>query len=42
MLATYSLLPIIQRFAKPMGVEVMRKNAQFVFLKVPSGQIGSA
>jgi monomeric isocitrate dehydrogenase len=22
MLATYSLLPIIQRFAKPMGVEV--------------------
>ncbi len=27
MLATYSLLPIIQRFAKPMGVEVMRKMA---------------
>jgi hypothetical protein len=25
MLATYSLLPIIQRFAKPMGVEVMSK-----------------
>ena len=22
MLATYSLLPIIQRFAKPMGIEV--------------------
>jgi hypothetical protein len=28
MLATYSLLPIIQRFAKPMGVEVMRKMAR--------------
>ncbi len=23
MLATYSLLPIIQRFAKPMGIEVV-------------------
>jgi monomeric isocitrate dehydrogenase len=33
MLATYSLLPIIQRFAKPMGVEVIRKNGQFVFLR---------
>jgi hypothetical protein len=28
MLATYSLLPIIQRFAKPMGVEVMWKMAR--------------
>ena len=25
MLATYSLLPIIQRFAKPMGIEVSAK-----------------
>ena len=24
MLATYSLLPIIQRFAKPMGIEVCK------------------
>jgi monomeric isocitrate dehydrogenase len=32
MLATYSLLPIIQRFAKPMGVEVMRKNGQSPYL----------
>ena len=25
MLATYSLLPVIQRFAKPMGIEVSAK-----------------
>ena len=27
MLATYSLLPVIQRFAKPMGIEVSRVRA---------------
>ena len=26
MLATYSLLPVIQRFAKPMGIEVGQEN----------------
>lgn len=26
MLATYSLLPIIQRFAKPMGIEVEKRD----------------
>ena len=30
MLATYSLLPIIQRFAKPMGIEVRTVTDSFL------------
>ena len=30
MLATYSLLPVIQRFAKPMGIEVRDMYLTFV------------
>ena len=30
MLATFSLLPVIQRFAKPMGIEV-----RFFVIKIP-------
>ena len=35
MLATYSLLPIIQRFAKPMGIEVrtIRMGLHFISLE---------
>ena len=30
MLATYSLLPVIQRFAKPMGIEVSTERQQLI------------
>ena len=33
MLATYSLLPIIQRFAKPMGIEVSKTSLSPVSFK---------
>ena len=34
MLATYSLLPVIQRFAKPMGIEVSSGKPVLVYLNV--------
>ena len=30
MLATFSLLPVIQRFAKPMGIEVIQSSLAFI------------
>ena len=36
MLATYSLLPIFQRFAKPMGIEVIRITISPILIKIMS------
>ena len=39
MLATYSLLPIIQRFAKPMGIEVRTVRDSFLDLSCLSNVV---